>query len=88
MRLRICDIGGPSKRASVESNPEPARQDFLERSGHRETGIRGKVVKIRLPESISKATPVNRPSSGALQRTAPTKSDVSVSNNSSMNLAT
>ena len=87
MHLRIGDFGGPPKRTSVESNPEQAGQDLFERSGHRETGISGKVVKIRLPGSISKATLVNRPSSAAAQRTTPTKSDVSASNNSSMNLA-
>ena len=46
------------------------------RSGISGTGTTGSVVKIRLPASSSTATPVNGP--GAVQRTNPTKSDVSV----------
>ena len=42
------------------------------------TGTTGSVVRIRLPSSISTATPVNIPASGgAVQRTDPTKSDIS-----------
>ena len=41
------------------------------------TGTTGKVVKMRLAASSSTANPVNIPSPGAVQRTDPTKSDVS-----------
>ena len=45
---------------------------------HLWTGTTGNVVKIWLLASSSTATPVNIPPSGAVQRTDPTKSDVSV----------
>ena len=52
-------------------------------------GTTGSVVKIRLPASSSTATPVHDSPAGTVQRTDPTKSVVSVvENSSSMNLAT
>ena len=63
----------------------PVRQDRdttgLYSSG---TGTTGSVVKMRLPASSSTATPVNIPSPGAVQRTDPTKSDVSAPVNTSL----
>ena len=52
------------------------------------TGTIGRVVKIRFAESISTANPVKSWPRGAVQRTDPTKSDVSFrGNNSSRNRA-
>ena len=55
-------------------------------AGQRRTGTTGKVVKMRLSASISSANPVNFPSSGAVQRTDPSKLAGTVwGNNSWMN---
>ena len=54
-------------------------------SRHRLTGTIGSVVKIRWLKSISRATPVNLDPSGALQRTNPTNSAISVSVKVSVN---
>ena len=51
------------------------------RSGISGTGTTGRVVKIRLPGSISRATALNSPSPTASQRTDPAKSDVSAAGN-------
>ena len=60
-----------AKYRTVSWPPPPARA----------TGTTGSVVTMRLPASSSTAIPVNRP--GAVQRTDPTKSDVSVAVNTS-----
>ena len=51
------------------------------RSGISGTGNTGKVVKVRVAGSISRATALNRPSPTASQRTDPAKSDVSAAGN-------
>ena len=53
------------------------------RSGISGTGTTGRVVKIRLPGSISRATALNSPSPTASLRTDPAKSDVSAAENAS-----
>ena len=67
-------------------SPMPLSQDrdttgVYSRSVLSGTGTTGSVVKMRVPGSISRATAVNRSPPGALQRTDPAKSDVSVSGN-------
>ena len=49
------------------------------------TGTTGRVVKIPLLKSISKATPVNMPPSGAVQCTEPSKSVIPGAMNASLN---
>ena len=62
--------------SSDHKHPQLYSRDMLS-----STGTTGSVVKMRLPASTSTANPVNFPSPGAVQRTVPTKSVVSVAVN-------
>ena len=88
------DVSGSESRVagrlppliSVNGRSPEHRRRPLFSAGQRRIGTTGKVVKMRLSASISKASPVNLPSSGAVQRMDPTKPEVTVwGNNSWMN---
>ena len=65
--------GWPNGRLLPSGKEDGPRS--LPRGNHR-TGTTGRVVKIRLLKSISRATPVNMDPAGAVQWTEPSKSSV------------